>query len=297
LPLARACRYFGISRQAYYQQVQAEQSRQQRDETVADWVREVRRRQPRIGARKLHYLLREPMAQAGLKLGRDALLRTLKRMHLLVPPQRAFHKTTDSFHRFYKHPNLLKGQSVATVATRPEQVWVADITYVPTRERCVYLSLVTDAYSRKIVGYHVPTSLQAEEVAEALKMALRHRQHRSQLVRHSDRGIQYCAAVYQALHARHGLTCSMTDGYDRYQNALAERINGILKTELLLYRPADLAEAQRMVAQSVAIYNHERPHLALKYQTPEAVHRPVGEPQVNSPGMAEYLSTYVRTGQ
>jgi transposase InsO family protein len=253
--------------------VQAEQACRKRDVQVADWVREVRRRQPRIGTRKLHYLLSAPMAEAGLKLGRDALFRSLKRLHLLVPPRRAFHKTTDSFHRFYKHPNLLKGQSLDTVATRPEQVWVADITYVPTGEQCVYLSLVTDAYSRKIVGYHVHASLQTEEVAEALKMALRSRQGLAPLVHHSDRGIQYCASAYQALHERHGLTCSMTDGYDCYQNALAERINGILKTEFLLYRPCDLAQARQMVAQSVEIYNHERPHLALKYKTPEAVHR------------------------
>ena len=276
-----------MSRQAYYQQVQTEQACQERDVQVADWVREVRRRQPRIGTRKLHYLLRESMAQAGLKLGRDALFRTLKRMHLLVPPRRAFHKTTDSFHRFYKHPNLLKGQSVTTMATRPEQVWVADITYVPTRERCVYLSLVTDAYSRKIVGYHVHASLQTEEVAQALKMALRTRQDQAPLVHHSDRGIQYCASAYQALHEHHGLTCSMTDGYDCYQNALAERINGILKTEFLLYQPEGLAQARQMVEQSVAIYNHERPHLALKYKTPEAVHRASLEPQVNLPEMAE----------
>lgn len=275
----------GISRQAYYQQVKAEAASQVRDAQVADLVREVRRRQPRLGTRKLHYLLREPMAEAGLKLGRDALFRTLKRMHLLVPPQRSFHKTTDSFHRFYKHPNLLKGHSTVSVTTRAEQVWVADITYVPTRERCVYLSLVTDAYSRKIVGYHVHASLQTEEVAEALKMALRHRQGKTPLIHHSDRGIQYCAGAYQALHAQYRLTCSMTDGYDCYQNALAERINGILKTEFLLYRPADLAQARQMVAQSVAIYNQERPHLALKYKTPEAVHRASLERQVNLPEM------------
>ncbi len=118
---------------------------------------------------------------------------------------------------------------------------------------------MTDAYSRKIVGYHVHASLQTEEVAEALKMALRGRQGRSPLVHHSDRGIQYCAAAYLALHERHELTCSMTDGYDCYQNALAERINGILKTEFLLYQSADLAQARQMVAQSVLIYNHERP--------------------------------------
>lgn len=226
------------------------------------------------------------MQEAGLKVGRDALFRTLKRLHLLVPPPRAFHKTTNSFHRFHKHPNLLKGWPVAAVTTRADQVWVADITYVPTRERCVYLSLVTDAYSRKIVGYHVHASLQAEEVAEALKMALRDRKGKAPLIHHSDRGIQYCASTYQALHEKHGLTCSMTDGYDCYQNALAERINGILKTEFLLYRPANLAQARQMVAQSVSIYNQERPHWALKYKTPDVVHRASLKLQTKSPETA-----------
>ena len=154
-----------------------------------------------------------------------------------------------------------------------EQIWVADITYLPTAGKFVYLSLVTDAYSRKIMGWHVHDSLQTEPVAQALKMALRARQSDQRLVHHSDRGIQYCSSYYQAIHQRHGLQCSMTDGYDCYQNALAERVNGILKTELLLQRPADLAQARRMVEQSVRIYNCERPHLSLKMQKPDAVHR------------------------
>ena len=145
-------------------------------------------------------------------------------------------------------------------ATASEQVWVADITYLPTNDKFVYLSLVTDAYSRKIVGWHVHDSLQTEPVAQALKMALRTRQSDQRLVHHSDRGIQYCSNHYQAIHQRQGLLCSMTDGYDCYQNALAERVNGILKGELLLQRPADLEQARRMVRESVQIYNGERPH-------------------------------------
>lgn len=273
MSLAKACCHVGISRQAYYKQVQAEAACQGRDQRVVELVQQTRRRQPRIGTRKLHYLLREPLAAAGIKLGRDGLFRTLKRAHLLVPPRRAFHKTTQSFHRFYKHPNFLKPTAPGVVSRRPEQVWVADITYLPTQEKCVYLSLVTDAYSRKIVGHHVHESLQTEEVAQALKIALRTRRSQGRLVHHSDRGIQYCSTYYQALHQQHGLTCSMTDGYDCYQNALAERINGILKTEFLLYRPENLEQARRMVNQSVEIYNRERPHLALKYKTPDAVHR------------------------
>jgi putative transposase len=273
LSLAKACKFIGLSRQAYYQQIRAEAALLERDSKVEELVREVRRRQPRIGGRKLHFLLHNRFAATGIKLGRDALFTTLKRLHLLVARARAYHKTTDSFHRFHKHPNLLKPGTTAKVAQRPEQLWVADITYIPTQQQCVYLSLITDAFSRKIVGYHVHATLQTEEVARALKAALRTRSGRLPLIHHSDRGIQYCASSYQAIHQKHGLTCSMTDGYDCYQNALAERINGILKTEYLLARPKDLAEARRMVKQSVDIYNNERPHLALKYKTPDEVHR------------------------
>jgi transposase InsO family protein len=155
----------------------------------------------------------------------------------------------------------------------PEQVWVSDITYLPTREETTYLSLVTDAYSRKIVGYHVDRHLQTVAVGKALKMALRQRRGDAPLVHHSDRGIQYCSAEYQALHAKHGLTCSMTDGYDCYQNALAERVNGILKGEFLLHRPRNLDEARKLVKEAIRIYNEKRPHLSLKYKTPDAVHR------------------------
>lgn len=150
---------------------------------------------------------------------------------------------------------------------------MADITYLPARSGPLYLSLVTDAFSRKIVGHHVHESLHAESVAQAFRQALRKRRRRQPLVHHSDRGIQYCSALYQSLHARHGVHCSMTDGYDCYQNALAERINGILKTELLLSSPENLEQARKMVDEAVQIYNSERPHMALKNKTPDAVHR------------------------
>jgi putative transposase len=133
--------------------------------------------------------------------------------------------------------------------------------------------LVTDAYSRKIVGHHVHDSLRTEQVSLALKKALKRRQSRQSLIHHSDRGIQYCSDDYQTIHRKHGLTCSMTDGYDCYQNALAERINGILKGEFLLQRPADLVQARRMVDESVATYNQERPHCSLQLKTPDEVHR------------------------
>jgi len=263
----------GISRQAYYQRRQRERHCLDRAQTVVKLVQPIRLRQPRIGTRKLHSMLGSAFSGAKIKLGRDGLFNILRQERLLVQPQRAYHKTTNSHHRFRRHPNLLKEGPGQVRATRPEQVWVADITYLPTAGKFVYLSLVTDAYSRKIVGYHVHASLQTEEVSEALKMALRARQRKTPLIHHSDRGIQYCSTYYQEIHRRHELTCSMTDGYDCYQNALAERINGILKGEFLLNRPADLKQASKMVAQSVRIYNQERPHTALQYKTPDAVHR------------------------
>jgi putative transposase len=263
----------GLSRQAYYQDRRRQAERVQRAQTVVQLVRERRLRQPRLGTRKLHHVLREPLQRLGLSMGRDALFDVLRHARLLVPPRRAYHKTTDSHHRFHRHPNLLKPGAQQLSISACEQAWVADITYLPTADKFVYLSLVTDAYSRKIVGWHVHPSLQTEEVAQALKMALRQRHSRQRLVHHSDRGIQYCSNHYQRIHERHGLSCSMTDGYDCYQNALAERVNGILKGELLLQRAANLEQARTMVAQSVAIYNSERPHLSLKMQTPDAVHR------------------------
>jgi len=263
----------GMSRQAYYQGRSRQADRTEQARAVVELVSGERMRQPRVGTRKLHCMLREPLQRQGIALGRDALFDVLRNARMLVPPKRAYHKTTNSHHRFRRHPNLLKDGPGQVQVTGSEQVWVADITYLPTDGKFVYLSLVTDAYSRKIVGWHVHESLQTEEVAQAMKNALRGRQTRQPLVHHSDRGIQYCATYYQELHKRHGVTCSMTDGYDCYQNALAERVNGILKTEFLLDRPADLKQARKMVAESVQIYNRERLHLSLKMQTPDAVHR------------------------
>lgn len=261
----------GISRQAHYQQQARERVQYRQYARLLERVSHLRLHQPRLGTRKLHHLLRQ-QPEADTLIGRDALFDLLRRARLLVAPQRAYHKTTQSHHHLYRHPNLLKGEG-RIQPTASEQLWVADITYLPTRAQCVYLSLVTDAYSRKIVGYHVHKTLQAAPVSQALKMALRTRQTRQALIHHSDRGIQYCSAGYQQLHEKHGITCSMTDGYDCYQNALAERVNGILKGEFLLQRPADLAEAEQMVKQSIRIYNAERPHLSLKYKTPDEVHR------------------------
>jgi putative transposase len=252
----------GISRQAHYQWQHRRTQEEAKCDRVLELVKMRRLHQPRLGTRKLHHLISPALAAQDLGSA-----------HLLVLPKRAYHKTTNSQHRFRRHPNLLKAGPEQIHAEASEQVWVADITYLPTREHCSYLSLVTDAYSRKIVGYHVHDSLHTTGVSQALKMALRGRRGNQPLVHHSDRGIQYCSNEYQAIHQKHGLICSMTDGYDCYQNALAERVNGILKNEFLLQQPDDLHEARRMVSESIAIYNQERPHFSLQLKTPDEVHR------------------------
>ena len=247
-------------------------ARAERERRVIDFVLGVRLSQPRIGTRKLHYLLHlQPDLE--LHLGRDQLYRALRARRLLVPRRRAYHKTTHSHHRFRRHPNLLKTEPDQVIAYRPNQVWVADITYLPTRSGMSYVSLVTDSYSRKIVGHHVHESLRSDDVEQAFRKALRQRKGSDPLVHHSDRGIQYCCDSYQKIHRQYGIQCSMTDGYDCYQNALAERVNGILKTEFLLIQPGDVDQARRMVNESVEIYNGQRPHWALQYKTPSAVHR------------------------
>jgi len=266
LTVSKACRYLGITRQAYYKRRIANAKKEHLEQRVLSFVRLERMSHPRIGTRKLQFM----MQKFELHIGRDHLFTLLRLNHLLVSPKRAFHRTTHSLHRFYKHPNIIKG---GIELTRPEQLWVADITYLPTHNGESYLSLVTDAYSRKIVGYHLSDNLKTHGVKQAFSQALKHRSSNSPLIHHSDRGIQYCSNEYQQMHDKHGVICSMTDGYDCYQNALAERINGILKNEYLLIKPNNLEEAKKMVKQSIDIYNQQRPHTALKYKTPDEVHR------------------------
>jgi len=266
------CRYLCISRQAYYQGVERERQRVLREQRILDLVHHQRLSHPRIGSRKLHYLL----AQENLSIGRDALFALLRNHRMLVSPKRAYHKTTQSHHRFNRHPNLLKttDNEITSIksAKRPESLWVADITYIPVMSGEAYLSLVTDAYSRKIVGYHVHGDLKTASVSQAFKKALRTRKHNDVLIHHSDRGVQYCSALYQDIHKQHGVRCSMTDGYDCYQNALAERINGILKQEYLPVKLKDLAQAKQVIKESIRLYNEKRPHTALQYKTPHEVH-------------------------
>ncbi|NNE77107.1 MAG: IS3 family transposase [Pricia sp.] len=268
LSLSRCCRLFGISRQAVYQSEKRFSKREQELAKVKDLVDGIRKDMPRLGTRKLHYLLKDEFVKNDLKIGRDALFAYLRSESMLIKPSKNYTKTTNSKHWLRKHPNLME----KVKASRPEQFFVSDITYIKSRERTHYLSLVTDAYSRKIMGYQLSDDMSAENVVKAMEMANRNRVTDKTLVHHSDRGLQYCSAIYQKELQRNNITPSMTDGYDCYQNALAERVNGILKGEFLIYKCNNGKELKQLIEESIDIYNNRRPHLSLKYKTPSFTH-------------------------
>ena len=236
---------------------------------MIEQVKSIRRSLPKIGTRKLHYLLQDDLKHRQIKLGRDRLFDLLRQHRLLVQPSRQYRKTTHSKHWMRKYPNLYSGYTVAA----PEQAFVSDITYVESDEGVHYLSLVTDAGTRKIMGYHLSDDMKAESVGLALKQAIANRKTNSSLIHHSDRGLQYCSAHYQEILKNHDITPSMTDGNDCYQNALAERINGILKTEFLIHKYRTKAELEQVLKESIHAYNHLRPHLSLGMKTPNEVHK------------------------
>ena len=180
------------------------------------------------GTRKLYKILYPRLKSLGV--GRDRLFDIVRANHLGIRPKRQYHVTTDSHHRFRKHKNLTENLEVS----RPEQLWVSDITYIGTRENPMYLSLVTDAYSKKIMGFNVSRSLNASGATSALKQAIQNRKYlNKKLIHHSDRGLQYCCDMYQQVLNENGVRCSMTEKYDPYQNAVAERVNGIIKQEFI----------------------------------------------------------------
>jgi putative transposase len=225
---------------------------------------------PRIGTRKLHYLIEDDLKAREIKIGRDVLFDFLRAEHLLILPKRSYIKTTNSKHWMKKYPNLLGDIQIH----RPEQVWVSDITYIKTNQGYKYLSLVTDAYSKKIMGHQLSSNLSVEGPLKALTMAIKARKFKSELIHHSDRGLQYCSADYIKCLADNRISISMTQNGDPYENAIAERVNGILKYEFLLVDGfTDLATASKTITQSINIYNKERPHLSWDMMTPEQAHK------------------------
>lgn len=259
-----SCDVFGISRQAYYKQKRTIKAKQEQAEYIISKVRQIRMSMPRLGTRKLYHLL-----DGQLSVGRDKLFTILRANRMLIKPVKSYTKTTMSKHWLHKYPNLLKNIQIHS----SEQVYVSDITYIKSKETTHYLSLVTDAYSRKIVGYHLSDDLNAESVVLALKMAVKGRNKKMPLIHHSDRGLQYCSSIYQNILIKNKITPSITDGYDCYQNAMAERINGILKQEFLFNKCNNQQDLSLLIKKSVDIYNNKRPHLALNMKTPNFVHQ------------------------
>ncbi|WP_420537214.1 IS3 family transposase [Flavobacterium lindanitolerans] len=274
ISLSKSCRLFGMSRQAIYQEQKRIVNRESELLKVKHLVLSLRLEMPRIGTRKLYYLLSKQFDQQGVKIGRDALFDYLRREKLLVKPMKSYTKTTYSKHWLHKYENLLKECEL----NRPEQVYVSDITYIKSHQKTHYLSLVTDAYSRKIMGYKLSDDISSENMVQALKMAVENRKSTLPLIHHSDRGLQYCSKIYQEVLAKNGITPSMTDGYDCYQNALAERINGILKNEFLIYKCKDGQTLEKLLKTAIETYNNKRPHLSLKMKTPNFIH------EKNQPG-------------
>ncbi|WP_410529754.1 IS3 family transposase [Tenacibaculum sp. MAR_2009_124] len=268
ITLSCSCRLLGISRQAVYQGIKRKENRAKVLSQIKLLVLSIRREMPRIGTRKLYYLLKEDFDRMQIKIGRDALFAYLKSEHLLIKAKKNYIKTTHSKHWLRKHPNLLKD----IVPERPEHVYVSDITYIKSREKTHYLSLVTDAYSRKIVGHKLSDDMGADNVVQAFNMAVKNRNSDKELIHHSDRGLQYCSNIYQKALLKNKVRPSMTDGYDCYQNALAERINGILKQEFLIYKCNNQNELKQLIKESINTYNNKRPHLSLNMKTPNFVH-------------------------
>lgn len=259
---------FGVNRQVYYRKIKRKTHKQHIAQEVVSMVNDIRKIMPRIGTRKLYFLLFDKLELK--KIGRDKFFDILRANHLLIQPKRSYHLTTNSHHRFRKHQNWVLDLKI----NRPEQVWVSDITYIGKRDAPCYLSLVTDAYSKKIMGYYVADNLNTKSSLFALKMALKQRKNKKQtLIHHSDRGLQYCAEEYQKVLCKNKVKCSMTQNSDPYENAVAERINGILKQEFMIDKYNQKKQImQKVVKEAIDIYNQFRPHYSNYMLTPNQMH-------------------------
>jgi putative transposase len=266
--VTEVCSSFGIKRDAYYKYQKRQNKRESVAAQVVDLVKEERRDQPRVGTRKLFKSLRHSFEIGNIKVGRDSLFEILREYKMLVAKKKASCKTTNSYHHFHKYNNLVKD----VLVTRPNQVWVSDITYIRTRNGFCYLALITDHFSRKIIGYDVSDSLELAGCLRALKIALRHIRNPAGLIHHSDRGIQYCSNPYVDQLLKRKIKISMTEENHCYENAIAERVNGILKDEFYVDQCfASMHHARLAIKSAINIYNSKRLHLSLGYKTPNMV--------------------------
>jgi putative transposase len=275
ISLAKLCGWFGITRQAYYRNNQEAIRTTIEEELLIKEVKHIRISHPKMGVRKLYQKLLPFMDEHQIKMGRDALFTMLSANHLLIRKRKRQIKTTNSFHWFRKYPNLIRD----FVATAPNQLWVSDITYWKiNKDTHVYISLITDAYSRKVVGYQVAETLNAIESIQALNMALLALgpMRPVQLTHHSDRGQQYCCHEYVKLLQDYNIKISMTENGDPLENAIAERINGIIKEEYLsAYEVDTIQQAKELLSLVIDLYNNERPHMSIGNLMPNQLHQTI----------------------
>jgi transposase InsO family protein len=273
--IGKLCALFGKSRQAYYDRIRFNIERTKSHEIVLELISVIRREIPRIGTKKLFRMIKKTLEKQGIKIGRDAVHDLLIDHGLTVRPKRRYVITTNSNHWMKKWPNLIKDLKVL----EPELVWVSDITYIQVCDDFNFLNLITDAYSKRIMGYCLHDSLAAQGTLTALKMALNNRTHdQLNLIHHSDRGTQYCCSDYVELLQNAGISISMTENGDPYENPIAERVNGILKGDFDLKRVfANRLDALTAVDKCITAYNELRPHMSCNYHTPAEAHQMAGE--------------------
>jgi transposase InsO family protein len=266
------CESIGISRDAFYKMCYRNNQAIRREQLVLELVLKRRAELPREGVRKLHKTLAKHLQDNHIPLGRDKLFDLLRKNNMLVRPKKKYVRTTNSWHRLYKHPNRIKQLNI----TRPNQLWVSDITYIRLIRGHCYLALITDAFSRKIVGYDISDSLELAGCLRALNRALKQLPMEHDLIHHSDRGIQYCSNQYISLLEKNNITISMTEQNHCYENAIAERVNGILKDEFFLdQRFKSHQDARSVSKQAINLYNNKRLHISLDFKTPNWVHKNV----------------------
>jgi putative transposase len=267
------CRLFGYSRQAFYKHQSGQLKKISNEQRIVQEVLRIRKHQPRCGGRKLLVMLQPFFQKQQITVGRDAFFELLAKNKLLVRKRKRSVFTTNSKHFFYRYPNLIK----SFTPLHAHELWVADITYIPVaEERFAYLYLITDAYSRKIVGFHVSDNMRVDSAVIALEKALEQKPPDAIVIHHSDRGMQYCSTEYVKILQQHHAQISMTQNGDPYENALAERVNGILKTELIASTYPTLKEASTHIVRCITIYNYRRVHSSINYQIPHVVHSQKG---------------------
>jgi len=271
ISLVRLCRLLGMTRQAYYQHFWQQEATGIEESLVLQEVTSLRKDHRVMGGRKLYEKLHPFLLDHQIKMGRDALFDLLAASGLLVKRRRRRYVTTLSKHWLRKWPNLIREMEVMRV----NQLWVSDITYWKVAGNYLYISLITDAYSHKVVGYHLAETLESIETIKALKMALEQlpQSLTQPLIHHSDRGVQYCCETYVKLLQDKDIQISMTENGDPLENAVAERMNGILKEEYLNhYKPDHKEQAKEQLDHAVKLYNEQRPHFSIGLLTPELVH-------------------------